>query len=102
MNHGPFGLSPQVFSIGFLVLWLTVIPLLSLVVGRNKRKRMLAATAESYQAQQMPGAHPWGDLMGVWHFKSAARWAGVICGYEPHFRRTWFTWGRPGWDVSAG
>jgi hypothetical protein len=40
-----------VFSIGFLVLWLTVIPLLSLVVGRNKRKRMLAATAESYQAQ---------------------------------------------------
>jgi hypothetical protein len=80
MNHGPFGLSPQVFSIGFVVAWLTIIPLLSLVVGRNKRKRTLAATAASYQAQQLPGAQPFGDLMGLWHFKSAARWLGVICG----------------------
>jgi hypothetical protein len=22
-------------------------------------------------------------------------------GYEPHVRRMWFTWGRPGWDVRA-
>jgi hypothetical protein len=80
MNHGPFGLSPQVFSIGFLVAWLTIIPALSLLVGRNKRKRMLAATAASYQAQQLPGAQPYGDLVGVWHFKSAASWVGVVVG----------------------
>ena len=23
-------------------------------------------------------------------------------GYEPHFRRTWFSYGRPAWDVSIG
>jgi hypothetical protein len=56
-----------------------------LVVGvlmsrRKSYRRMLAATAESYQAQQLPDARPWGDLIGVWHFKSAARWAGVVCG----------------------
>jgi hypothetical protein len=81
MNHGPFGLSPQVFSVGFLVLFLVGGTLLSVWMSRRpKYRRTLAATAESYRAQQLPGAQPWGDLVGVWHFKSAARWAGVICG----------------------
>jgi hypothetical protein len=81
MNHGPFGLSPQVFSVGFLVLFLVGGTLLSVWMNRRpKYRRTLAATAESYRAQQLPGAQPWGDLVGVWHFTSAARWAGVIGG----------------------
>jgi hypothetical protein len=81
MNHGPFGLSPQVFSIGVLVVWLGGGTLVGVLMSRRKSyRRVLAATAESYRAQQLPGAQPWGDLVGVWHFKSAARWAGVICG----------------------
>jgi hypothetical protein len=81
MNHGPFGLSPQVFSIGFLVVFLGGGTLLSVWMSRRpKYRRTLAATAESYRVQQLPGAQPWGDLVGLWHFKSAARWAGVICG----------------------
>jgi len=81
MNHGPFGLPSQVFSIGVLVVWLGGGLLVGVLMSRRKSyRRMLAATAESYQAQQMPGAQPWGDLVGVWYFKSAARWAGVICG----------------------
>jgi hypothetical protein len=81
MNHGPFGLPPMVFSIGVLVVWLGGGTLLGVLMSRRKSyRRMLAATAESYRAQQLPGAQPWGDLVGVWHFKSAARWAGVICG----------------------
>jgi hypothetical protein len=81
MNHGPFGLSPQVFSIGFLVAFLGGGTLLSLLMSRRTNyKRTLAATAASYQAQQLPGAQPFGDLVGLWHFKSAAGWVGVICG----------------------
>jgi hypothetical protein len=81
MNHGPFGLPPMVFSIGVLVVWLGGGLVVGTLMSRRKSyRRMLAATAESYQAQQLPGAHPWGDLIGVWHFKSAARLAGVVCG----------------------
>jgi hypothetical protein len=81
MNHGPFGLPPMVFSIGVLVVWLGGGLVVGVLMSRRKSyRRMLAATAASYQAQQLPGAQPWGDLVGVWHFKSAARWAGVICG----------------------
>jgi hypothetical protein len=81
MNHGPFGLPPQVLSIGFLIVFLGGGTLLSLLMSRRKGYRhTLAATAASYQAQQQPGAPPWGDLVGVWHFKSAARWVGVVVG----------------------
>jgi hypothetical protein len=81
MNHGPFGLPPMAFSIGVLVVWLGGGLVVGVLMSRRKSYRhMLAATAESYRAQQLPGAQPWGDLVGVWHFKSAARWAGVICG----------------------
>ncbi len=69
------------FSIGVLVVWLGGGLVVGVLMSRRKSyRRMLAATAESYRAQQLPGAQPWGDLVGVWHFKSAARWAGVICG----------------------
>ena len=81
MNHGPFGLAPQVFSIGVLVVWLGGGLVVGMLMSRRKSyRRMLAATAESYRAQQLPGAQPWGDLVGVWHFKSAARLVGVVCG----------------------
>ena len=62
-------------------VWLGGGLLVGVMMSRRKSyRRMLAATAASYQAQQQPGAHPWGDLIGVWHFKSSARWAGVVCG----------------------
>ncbi len=81
MNHGPFGLPPMVFSTGVLVVWLGGGLLVGVLMSRRKSYRqMLAASAASYQAQQLPGAHPWGDLISVWHFKSAARLVGVICG----------------------
>src|SRR5262245_9102245 len=80
MNNGPFGLPPMVFSIGLGVVWLVFIPLLSLVVTRNKRRRMRTAGAARLQAQQLPGAQPYSDLVGLWHFKSAGRWVGVVCG----------------------
>lgn len=81
MNHTPFGLSPQAFSIGFLVVFLGGGTLLSLLLSRRKSyRRMLAASGARYQAQQLPGAAPHADLVGVWYFTSAARWAGVICG----------------------
>jgi hypothetical protein len=71
----------MVFSIGVLVVWLGGGLVVGVLMSRRKSyRRMLAATAASYQAQQLPGAQPWGDLVGVWYFKSAARWAGVICG----------------------
>jgi hypothetical protein len=35
MNHGPFGLSPQVFSIGFLVAFLGGGTLLSVLMSRR-------------------------------------------------------------------
>jgi len=81
LNHGPFGLPPLVFSIGFLALFGGGSILLSLLMSRRgSYRRMLAATAASYEAQQLPGAQPWGDLVGTWHFTSAARWVGVVCG----------------------
>jgi hypothetical protein len=80
MTHPPFGLSSQAFGIGIVVVWLTVIPTLSMVIGRKKRKRMLAATAASYQAQSLPGAVPFGDLIGDSQFRSAARLLGIIVG----------------------
>jgi len=81
MNHGPFGLSPMAFGVGVMVVWLGGGVLVSVLMSRRKSyRRMLTATAASYMAQQQPGAHPWADLMGVWHFKSAARLVGVICG----------------------
>jgi hypothetical protein len=71
----------MVFSIGFLAVFLGGGTLLSYLMSRRKSYRhTLAATAASYQAQQLPDAQPWGDLVGIWHFKSAARWIGVICG----------------------
>jgi hypothetical protein len=81
MNNGPFGLPPMVFSIGVLTVWLGGGLVVGLMMSRRKSYRqMLAATAASYQAQQQPGAPPFMDLVGVWHFKSAARWLGVTCG----------------------
>jgi hypothetical protein len=80
MNNGPFGLPPKVFSFGVLIVWLMVIPALSMVLTRNKRRRMRTAGAARLRAQQLPGAQPFSDLVGLWHFKSAGRWPGVICG----------------------
>jgi len=81
MNNGPFGLPPMVFGIGFGVVWLGGGLVVGLLMSRRKSYRqMLSATAASYEAQQQPGAHPWGDLIGLWYFKSAARWIGVTCG----------------------
>jgi len=71
----------MVFSIGVLVVWLGGGLVVGTLMSRRKSyRRMLAATAANYEAQQRPDAHPWGDLIGVWHFKSAARIAGVVCG----------------------
>jgi hypothetical protein len=71
MNHGPFGLSPQVLSIGFLVVFLGGGTLLSLLLSRKKRAVVMPA----------PSPHqPYVDLVGLWYFKSAARLLGVICG----------------------
>ncbi len=86
MTHPPFGLSPQVFSIAMVVGWLTIIPLLSLLFSR--RRRNLTTRSAGQQAEQLPPVYPsltpppqaYGGLIGLWHFKSAARWIGVVCG----------------------
>ena len=89
MNNGPFGLPPMVFGIGFGVVWLGGGLVVGLLMSRRKSYRqMLSATAASYEAQQQPGAHPWGDLIGLWYFKSAARWIGVTISPRAFHART--------------
>jgi hypothetical protein len=71
MNHGPFGLSPQVFSIGFLVVSLFY---------------MSWTTAA--------GARIACNRVDEFFIDTCRR------GYEPHFRRTWSTSSHPAWDVT--
>ncbi len=88
MTHPPFGLSPQVFSIVMVAGWLILGPLVAGLFMRNKRKRLLNAGSPSQQAEPLapvypsltPPEQPYADLLGLWHYKSAARWIGVICG----------------------
>lgn len=87
MTSGPFRLQPQVFSILFLVLFLGGGTLLSFLMSRRKRFTVAAG-----QSRQQPGAgqptypalspptQPYADLVGLWHFKSAASWIGVVIG----------------------
>jgi hypothetical protein len=88
MTHLPFGLSPQVFSIAIVAGWLIIGPLVAMLFTRNKRSRLLNTGSSRQQAAQLPPAYPalqpptqpFADLVGLWHFKSAASWIGVVCG----------------------
>lgn len=89
MTHGPFGLSPQVLSIGFLVVFLGGGTLLSLLMSRGRNTRVVAIRRPTQQAGQFPPpvypsmpqpAYPYGELIGLWNIKSAARWVGVVVG----------------------
>ena len=88
MTHGPFGLSPQVLSIGFLVAFLGGGTLLSVLMSRRKT-RVVGKRQPTQQAGQFPPpgypslpppTHPYGELVGLWNFKSAVRWVGVWIG----------------------
>jgi hypothetical protein len=88
MTHMPFGLSPQELSIGFLVAFLGVGTLLSLLF-RRRNMRVVSTRQPTQQAGQFappgypsqpPPTHPYGELVGLWNFKSAVRWVGVWIG----------------------
>ena len=88
MTHMPFGLSPQELSIGFLVAFLGVGTLLSLLF-RRRNLRVVSTRQPTQQAGQFappgypsqpPPMHPYGELVGLWNFRSATRWAGVVIG----------------------
>jgi hypothetical protein len=78
-----------VFSIIMVVSWLTLGPLVAWLFMRKRNRRMNTAAAfNAPAAAPAPPVYPylatpeqpWADLVGLWQFKSAARWVGVVIG----------------------
>ena len=90
MNALPFGLPPIVFSIIMVVSWLTLGPLVAWFFMRKRNKRIMSTAAQFSQPAAAPSQpvypylappeQPYADLVGLWQFKSAARWIGVVIG----------------------
>ena len=82
----PFGLTPQVLGVIFLVVVLGGGTVLSLLMSRRKTLRVVSTRQQAGQFAPpgYPGVpqqtQPYGDLVGQWNFKPSARWIGVWIG----------------------
>ena len=86
MDAPPFGLSPQAFSIIMVAGWLILGPLVASFFMRKRTRRILTSAAAAQQMQEAPAVYPsltppnYRHLVGVWQYKSATRWIGIVLG----------------------
>ena len=86
MDAPPFGLSPQAFSIIMVAGWLILGPLVASFFMRKRTRRILTAGAAAQAMQEAPAVYPsltppnYRHLVGVWQYKSATRWIGIVLG----------------------